>query len=48
VQARPEFSDGFKERQIARNEGTLGFHVAWMIHIYLYAATESLGYDVCP
>jgi hypothetical protein len=40
VQARPELSDGFKERQIACLEGTMGFHVAWIIHIYLYAAHD--------
>jgi len=40
VQARPELSDGFKERQIACIERTMGFHVAWMIHIYLYAASR--------
>jgi hypothetical protein len=44
--------DGFKERQIACIEATWGFHVARIIHIYLYAAnrlwdTEGtlLGYD---
>ncbi len=40
MQARPELSDGFKERQIACLEGTMGFHVAWMVHIYLYAASR--------
>ena len=40
MQARPELSDGFKERQIAGLEGTMGFHVGWMIHIYLYAASR--------
>jgi hypothetical protein len=38
VQARPELSDGFKEREIACLEDTSGFHVAWIIHIYVYAA----------
>jgi hypothetical protein len=35
-----ELSDGLKERQIAGVEGTLGFHIARMIHIYLYAANR--------
>jgi hypothetical protein len=38
MQAGPELSDGLKERQIACIEGTMGFHVARMIHIYLYEA----------
>ena len=40
MQAGPELSNGLKERQIACIEGTMGFHVARMIHIYLYAANR--------
>lgn len=38
MQAWPELSNGLKERLIACIEGTMGFLVAHMIHIYLYAA----------
>src|SRR5690348_11062433 len=40
MQPGPELSDGLKERYIACIERTLGFHVARMIHIYLYAANR--------
>src|SRR5580704_6604462 len=40
MQAGPELSNGLKERQIACIEETMGFHVARMIHIYLYAANR--------
>ena len=33
-------SDGFKERQVAYIERTMGFHIARLIHIYLYAANH--------
>ena len=53
MQTGPELSHGLKERYIACIEGTLGFHVARMIHIYLYAANRlwdtariSRAYDV--
>jgi hypothetical protein len=38
MQAGPEVSAGLKERQIACIKGTMGVHVARMIHMYLYVA----------
>ena len=38
--------DCFKERQIASLEGARGFHIAWIIHIYLYAANRLKDTDI--
>ena len=38
MQAGPELRDGLKERQVPCIVGTMGFHVALMIHTYLYVA----------
>ena len=40
MQARPELSNRFKERQIACFEGTGAVHRLGVIHIYLYASNR--------
>ena len=38
MQAGAQVGDRFKERQVARLERTVGVSVAWIVHVYLYAA----------